>query len=122
MQSENDSTYTTLVLANMAGMVPAMGGKTFVVTQMRMRTAIAYGVQATRKPPGGARNDASACPLCSPSTILTDDENDGVSNATFDGELTSCVSLVEIHIGITSTFVNLERTDVASIHLLVKEA
>ena len=93
----------------MAGMVPAIGGKTVVVQQIRMSTAIAYGVQATRKPPKRAQNDHGTGLPCSPSKVLTDDENNGVSNTTLDDKLSSRMSFVEIRIRSTSTFVNLER-------------
>jgi hypothetical protein len=44
-------TYTTLVLANIAGNVAKIGGKNCSSINIRINTVIAYGVQARRKPP-----------------------------------------------------------------------
>lgn len=84
-RSVSFSTYTTLVLANIAGNVPRIGGKRWLSMQIRMRTAMAYGVHASRKP---ARNE-----LCLDQTlkgkIITDDKKNSMSKATFNEELST---------------------------------
>ncbi len=54
--SMKDITYTTLLLANNAGIVARIGGKDRPSTNIRIQAVIAYGVQARRKPPEEYQN------------------------------------------------------------------
>ena len=56
-----DITYTTLLLANNAGIVARIGGKDRPSIKKRIETVIAYGVQARRKPPEEYQNHSKIC-------------------------------------------------------------